>query len=53
MFPLNAHDKCGESANKEEPRQSTVMKYTMYAKVCGHHFKLVDLATSATPVADR
>ena len=27
--------------------------YTIFTKVCGHPFKLVDLAISATPVADR
>ena len=27
--------------------------YTIYTKVCGHPFKLVDLAISATPVAER
>jgi hypothetical protein len=28
-------------------------KYTIYTKVCGHPFKLVDLTISDTPVADR
>ena len=27
--------------------------YTIYTKVCGHPFKLVDSAISVTPVADR
>ena len=27
--------------------------YTIYAKICGHPFKWVDLAISATPIADR
>jgi hypothetical protein len=27
--------------------------YTIYTKVCGHTFKIVDLAISATPVTDR
>jgi transposase len=27
--------------------------YTIYTRVCGHPFKLVDSAISATPVADR
>jgi hypothetical protein len=29
------------------------LMYTIYTKVCGHPFKLVDLALSATPVADK
>ena len=31
----------------------TIQKYTIDTKVCGHPFKLVGLAISATPVADR
>ena len=31
----------------------TIVKYTIYTKVCGHPFILVDLAISAIPVAER
>jgi hypothetical protein len=33
--------------------QPAISTYTIYTKVCGHNFQLVDLAISATPVADR
>ena len=33
--------------------KKAISVYTTYTKVCGHPFKLVDLAISATPVADK
>jgi hypothetical protein len=40
----------GKMNNKGAIRTSNA--YTVYTKVCGHPFKLVDLGISAKPVAD-
>ena len=37
----------------KEVVHTSIEIYTIYTKVCGHPFKLVDLAISAIPVADR
>jgi hypothetical protein len=35
----------------EPPKVIQYFTYTIYTKVCGHPFELVDLAVAATPVA--
>lgn len=39
--------------SKMDSRACSPNRYTIYTQVCGHPFKLVDLAISATPVAYR
>ena len=53
MMMINSHAQAWLTQITDTSLLGLVLSYTIHTKGCGHPSKLVDLAISATPVADR